>query len=177
MILFYATGEDLIPVFETVESKLSLKYTSCSHLESPELDYFYSGADLPTLNEPLSNGSAINSPTYLISRRETEIKPREITIHRKAFFSIDQLDNADTAVFSHGGFYGESVLLHGRVATASKSETSLKLQRTFASSIKKHFSKIQAFYVGCRAEKLLDNGYRLTFADQSPQNYDLKRII
>jgi hypothetical protein len=50
-----------------------------------------------------------------------------------------------------------------------------RLQRTFDTAIRKHFVKISAFFVGPAAEALLDSGCRLTAAEQSPPEFDLRR--
>ena len=78
-------------------------------------------------------------------------------------------------MLSHGRFYGERILLRGEIRTAFKSSTAGTLQRAFDTSVRKHFVKIKAVYVGKQAEELLDSGYRLTGAEQCPEEYDLTR--
>jgi hypothetical protein len=47
--------------------------------------------------------------------------------------------------------------------------------KVFKSETKKRFRKIKTFYVGQEAERMLDEGKRLTAAAQSPQWMDLSR--
>jgi hypothetical protein len=107
---------------------------------------------------------------------DNEVVLRELApFEGRARWSIDQLANPDSTMLWHGGMYGESVLLYGRVATTSKTRVALSLQRAFESAIKKQFVRVKAFYVGAQAEELLDIGFRLTISAESPNDYDLKR--
>jgi len=173
---FYATAEDLISVFEQVEATHSLQYALCGHSENPEVKFYYSGLQLPTLREPLANESAVCGPAYLVSQRDAEIRTRELSpFNGGRCFAVDQLYNEDTIVLWNGGLYGQRILLYGRVDTASNTKIACRLQRAFTYAIKKLFSRIQAYYVGPNAEHLLDLGYRLTLAEQTPTDFDLRR--
>lgn len=173
---FYATSEDLIPVIEKVESKLSLKYARCGHFESADIHFYFSGLDLPTLGKPLAHESAVSDPAYLVSHRDTAIQTRELSEFKgRPRFAVDQAYNEHTTVLWHGGLYGSRILLHGRVDTISQSKQAQQIQRAFGSALRKYFARIRAFYVGPQAEHLLDSGYRLTAAEQSPPDYDLRR--
>ncbi len=115
-------------------------------------------------------------PKYLVTEAGKPIAVRELShFDGQERWSVDQLTNPDSTVLTHGGRYGERILLRGEIRTASKSITASSLQRAFDTSVRRHFVKIKAFYVGKQAEELLDSGYRLTDAEQSPEAYDLCR--
>jgi hypothetical protein len=173
---FFATADDLIPVFEQVEAMRLLQYARCGNFETPRIHFFFSGALLPSLGERLAHESAIAGPRYLISERGAHVTVRKISLNSGGeHFAIDQLMNEDTTVLWHGGIYKEGVLLYGRVDTASKTKGALQLQRSFTNAIRKHFKRVRAFWVGPNAERLLDLGWRLTAAEQCPPELDLKR--
>jgi len=44
--------------------------------------------------------------------------------------------------------FGEDIVLHGRVGTASETPASQELMKRFHSVIKKNFTKVKAFFVG-----------------------------
>jgi hypothetical protein len=46
--------------------------------------------------------------------------------------------------------------------------------RRFESAFKKHFVKIGAYWVGPSAKRALDSGTRLTIAEQSAPEFDLR---
>ena len=173
---FFATANDLLPIFASVESKRPLRYTRSEHVTESMVRSFESGAHLPTLRAPSKYSSASTSPAYLVMAADNEVVLRELAPSEgRVRWSIDQLANPDSTMLWHGGMYGKSILLYGRVATTSKTRVALSLQRAFESAIKKQFVRVKAFYVGAQAEELLDRGFRLTISAESPNDYDLKR--
>jgi hypothetical protein len=176
MANFFATPDDLLPVLQDVERRIRIKYTLTGHLNEPRIESFETAKDLPALFEPAPYESAIQCPTYLVTEAAATVVPRPFQLHNgKRQWVIDQLENPDSVVLSPGGLFGDNVLLCGRVATAHKTAVSARLQRAFDDSCRRHFAKIRAFRVGKQAESLLDRGYRLTAAQQSPPEYDLAR--
>ena len=176
MPLFYATADDLVPVFAAVEAKLDVRYTFVDHQSTELIESWRHGEELPSLWRSSLSESAMTGPAYLVTLGDSSIKPRKIRQNSgKIVWAIDQLENPDSTVFMHGGRYREDVLLHGQVAAASRTPIALKLQRAFESAIRKHFVHIKAFRVGKAAELLLDSGVRLTPSAQFPMEYDLSR--
>jgi hypothetical protein len=176
MAFFFATPEDLLPVLLSVEARHDLAYTLCGHVNEQTVESFRTAQDLPSLFLSAPFESAVAGPAYLVTESTTSIALRKLSPHvGKERWAVDQLHNPDSTVLRHGGFYGEELLLNGEVRTAYKSSVATRLQRAFDTAIRKHFVKIGAFYVGRHAEALLDAGYRLACAQQSPPEYDLHR--
>ena len=90
--------------------------------------------------------------------------------------SISELGNPDSVSFLPGGVYSNSIHLEGNVGTVSDTPAAKALLKRFVSAIKKSFTKNQwhGVYVGPEAMHLLESGYRLTQAVQSPHEFDLK---
>lgn len=174
---FFATANDLLPILAAVESRRGLAYTLTGHMKSPEVISFRSGESLPTLRAPATSETASMGVAYLVTEIERLVVPRPIHVRgeEKPLWAIDQLENPDSTVLWHGGFWGSNALLNGRIASASKSAPSQSLQRAFATQLKRQFCRIQAFYVGEEAAALLDSGMRLTMSAQSPREFDLVR--
>ena len=176
MAHFFATPEDLLPVLLSVEASRHLAYTLTGHVDRPDAHSFHTCRELATLFEPPPTDSASTGPAYLITEATASVSLRELsTYNGKKRWAVDQLLNPDSTVLRHGGIHGARVLLSGEVRTASKSSTATSLQRAFDVAFRKHFVRIKAFYVGSRAEALLDSGCRLTASSQSPSEYDLRR--
>jgi hypothetical protein len=176
MAFFFATPEDLLPVLLSVESRCPVAYTLCGHVSEPMVDPFSTARDLPTLFHPQPFESAVAGPAYLVTEAGTKVVLRYIRRNDGTErWAIDQLSNPDSTVLRHGGFYGDNVLLVGEIRTAYKTKAAVRLQRAFDGAVRKHFVKIRAYYVGPKAEALLDSGYRLTTAQQSPPEFDLRR--
>lgn len=171
--LFSPVKDDLLPVFETIEDGGALRYVKADRSLSPDYDSFNRGAEIPNLGKATSE-SAISSETFLVADPQTEINVRVVEqVDGIRSFHIDQLANPDTVTFSSGGIWKPSILLYGRVATASDTPQSKRFMRRFQAAIKRHFTKIGACYVGPKAFEEFRAGKRLALAEQSPRESDL----
>jgi hypothetical protein len=171
---FFATADDLLPVFERVESYYELAYTLTGLLKSPQLSTVYSGAAIPTLRSPAPHPNAICCPQYLVTSTHTTVQIQPAPQNAGGTrYAVDQLANPDSVTIQHGGIFGADVLLCGRIATASSTPFALQLHRAFAAAISKHFSRIQGYYVGSHAAILLRQGWRLTIGADSPPEFNL----
>jgi hypothetical protein len=171
---FYATTEDLLPVIEQVESKLSVAYVEAGLFESAAIAAFRGGVELPTLHKRAPTESAISGYRYLVTF--SDVTPQIREVHQRnggSRYAVDQLANPDSVIFQHGGFWNPGVLLYGCVSTVSNSSNSLRLHRAFSSAIAEHFTRIKSFYVGDKARSAMLSGCRLTIAASSPSEYDL----
>jgi hypothetical protein len=172
--LFFATADDLLPVFERVESKHRILYTLCGLFASRETSPVSSGTAIPSLHGPALHPNAIVCPAYLVTPSDYRVTVREVPQASGGVrYAVDQLANPDSITVQAGGIFPPDVLLHGRVASASSSSFSTQIYRAFTSAITKHFRHIRAFYVGAHAHELWERGYRLTPSAQSPKEYDL----
>jgi hypothetical protein len=172
--LFFATADDLLPVFERVETKHHLAYTLCGLFTSSKFQSFSSGAALPSLRVPAVHPNAIAGAQYLVTPAGQSPVIREVTQNGGGVrYAIDQLVNPDSITIQSGGIYPPDILLHGRVATISSTVFATQVQRAFSSAVGKLFQHIRAFYVGSQAHELWRTGYRLTHSAKSPREYDL----
>ena len=172
--LFFATADDLIPVFERVEAKHRLLYTLCGLLPTRELSSVPSGAAIPTLRSPAPHPSAIACPQYLVTSADYRITIRDVPQASGGIrYAVDQLANSESIILQPGGIYPPDVLLHGRVGSVPSGDFSKQIYRAFTSAITKYFQRVQAFYVGPQAHGLWQSGHRLTPSVQSPKEYDL----
>jgi hypothetical protein len=171
---FFATANDLLPVFDRVDSKQSLAYTLTGLLESPNLTIVAKGQDLPTLRAIGTLLNAIGGPSYLVTPANVAVHVRKVPQNDGGTrYAVDQLINPDSIILSHGGFFNSEILLDGRVGTCSDSAIAEALFRAYANAIAKHFVRIKAFWVGPQAAELLRQGCRLTGGADSSKEYDL----
>jgi hypothetical protein len=172
---FFALKEDLVALFELVDSKGPLKYVAMGNFlrsDSGEgIKIINNGAEIPNLGKASADSSAA-CESYLVCELDTPIELRTAGLNGERV-CIDQLANPDSAEFKGGGILNEDIVLCGRIATASDSHLSQTLMKRFHAAIRKTFSKVRAFYVGPKAFTLLENGKRLTMAAQSPPEFDL----
>ena len=171
---FYATADDLLPIFERVERKHDLSYTLTELLYSPVLTQVRLGALLPSLRSPAPYRNAVAGPQYLVTPAEAAVHVRDVPQRSGGVrYAVDQLINPDSIIVQHGGFFRPDVLLYGRVGTVSDTDFSRRVYRAFSSAIAKQFVRVRSFYVGPQAHALLGQGCRLTIGEDSPVEYDL----
>jgi hypothetical protein len=168
---FYASASDLLAVAATVEATRQVQYTAAVVSEDAQPQSVTAVAALPTLLAPAPGDSASTCHSYLVTLRGTDPIPRRIADARYAF---DQLHNPDSIELTPSAWHSPEVLLHGRIATASSSEISRELYGIFDGAIRKHFCKVNAFWVGPEAEAAWRRGVRLTIGASSPREYDLR---
>lgn len=173
-ILFFATKEDLLPIFEFAEASDPLKYARTGRYALPKPKVLLSGASIPELGTA-NNDSSIGCDSYLILSQSSAVAVREMPqTDGSTTFIVDQLINPDSVTITAGGIRKPSVLLHGRVATSSDSTRSQELMKLFDSAFRKQFRKVKPFWVGNHALAQLERGTRLTVAVSSPSAFDLK---
>ena len=172
---FFATPDDLDPVFARVEAKWSLSFAPTGLFETYQVAPFSSGGSLPTLRAPAAK-SAAECATYLVTRAGTPINVRSVPQRTGGMlYAVDQLANPDSVTLTHGGLCSPGVLISGRVATVSSTPFAKQLQTAFSNAIGKFFTRVNAYYVGPAALELLRQGCRLTHSATSPREYDLER--
>jgi len=173
-IHFYATKDDFLEIFNIVDAKKSLRYVLAGHSETKNPPYHIHGKDIPDLGRATSE-SSISCDTFLVydSLNVIELIQLKPDGGRQRFY-VGQRVNPETVAITLGGLWKNGVLISGRIATISETDGAQSLMKLFYSAIQKSFVKIRAFYVGPDAYKLMRSGHRLTQAEQSPPEYDLK---
>jgi hypothetical protein len=89
-------------------------------------------------------------------------------------YDVYPLANPDSVLLRPGGFWRDGSLISGHFITSSEGEFPRKLMNFFRRSVKKSFTRVQAYWVGPEALIRLRNGNRLCTAIQSPPEYDLR---
>jgi hypothetical protein len=172
---FFALPDDLLPVFEAVERKMSLAYVLMGVFESNQYETISRGADLPTLNDPAAHQQS-SCPEYLIFPAGTPLAVRSYNLTTgETRYAVDQLENPDSATLSHGGEFESGILICGRIATASDTIEARRIQSAISREIGNRFERVRAYWVGPGAMSRLTQGWRLTFNAGAPSEYDLVR--
>lgn len=173
-IEFFAVKSDLLAVLGDLGTMRAVKYTVMNGYARPEVAEWVSGADIPNLG--YADGAQASSCTsFLITGVDARVNLRRIVQYDKtARFDVDQLINPDSIVLNPGGEWKGHTIIAGRFATASNSPASRSLMGLARRTIKKHFTRVRAFWVGPEALTYLRSGKRLTIAEQSSPIYDLR---
>jgi len=173
LIQFFSTQDDILSVVTWIEEQRRFKYILTGLFENRNLISFEHINEFPNLGVA-KNESAIAGDCYLVANFDSSISIREVPqVSGDVRYAIDQLNNPETVALQVGGFWGDDILLHGRVGTASGNPISIEIYRLFRKSIQKHFARVGAFYVGRNAAEYALKGCRLAISAQSPQEFDL----
>lgn len=172
---FYAVRDDLIDLLRLVESEAALRYTLTGNFLKSEVGssvrVFETGVSIPTLGTASANSSA-SCEEYLVFTPDVSVNLRAVGKNGERI-CVDQLANADSVTFTPCGIWNDSVVLEGRIATASDSHLSQILMKRFHAAVTQLFSKVGSCYVGQKTLALLHKGMRFTSDAQSPAAYDL----
>jgi hypothetical protein len=176
-IYFFAMRNDLLLILGKLEAKRHVKYTRRGRLEGPEPETWNSAADLPKLGRATGDQHVACDP-FLIMEGNSPIRVETMTMRDgDDRFDVEQRLNPDSIIFFPGGEWADGALISGSFTTISKSPLSQSLMRTVHSGIKKHFTRVQAFWVGPEALVAFRSGRRLAYAIQSPPEYDLREHL
>jgi hypothetical protein len=171
---FYATKDDLLPVIEAFEAKEPVKYVLTGLHRGAELTVYSRGRDIGTLGLPAPHANAISGYNYLVALSTEIIQVQTCPQNSGGVrYAVDQGVNPRTITLLHGAFFAPDVLLYGRVGTVSDEPVAIRLYRAFSGALTKRFHRIQEFWVGPNAAKLLVSGCRLTIGANSPREFDL----
>jgi hypothetical protein len=175
-INFFATKDDLLYVLRNLEVSRPIKYTRAGQLIGLVPEIWKSGNDLPQLGKATGDQAVACDPFLIIEEGSSvQIESRSM-FNGQERFDVDQSMNPDSVVLLPGGQWIDGAIISGSIATISTSPTSQALMRSAHSAVKQHFTRVRAFWVGPEALVALRSGKRLTYAIQSPSDFDLHEV-
>ena len=175
-ISFFATKDDLLLVLCELEAKRQIKYTRAGMLKESEPEVWESAFALPGLGRAAGDQSVACDSFLIFDGASTVNVVSQEMLNGDDRYDVDQATNPNSVILNAGGEWVDGSLISGGVTTISVSPISQWLMRAVHSGIKKHFTRVQAFWVGPEALAALRSGKRLTYAVQSPPEYDLLEV-
>lgn len=174
-LYFYSTASDLTVVLKEIERARSINYFAAGNSYNSSVTSYSRCDQIPSLGvADRETGSACMS--YLVLPSEYGLTTRTVMSNdARNIYIIDQLANPNSIMLTPAGIFDSNILLRGSVGTASEADISKQIFRLFKATICKWYRKFDKCYLGREAERLLNDGYRLTIARQSPPEYDLRR--
>jgi hypothetical protein len=175
-MLIFALKNDLLLVLGSLEAKRQIKYTRCGRLPDPEPETWESVADLPKLGQAMADQAA-GCDQFLIMEKESPIRVETMTMRDgDDRFDVAPLWNPDSVELRVGGEWKDGAIISGSITAFLPTPISQSLARALQSRVKKHFTRVRAYWVGPEALIAFRAGRRLTMAIQSPPEYDLCEV-
>lgn len=172
---FYATREDVLSLFEAVETKRPLQYVLAGVLDAPRLTQFGAAREIEGLGIA-THGDQNLEPTYLVVEPGVQVALREVPQRWGGVrYFVDQLRNPKSVAISVGGQYGNDVVIAGQIGTCTDDEDSLALFKVLAAELRRQFQRTKSYYVGPHAAKGLNAGARLTPSVRASETCDLRK--
>jgi hypothetical protein len=170
---FYAAHDDLVPVLQHLERAIQVAYVPYGP-DRDIIEGYSSWSELPSLGVS-SCESAVGSDAFIVAPVGVKVVTRPIRLSTdEVVHRIDQLANPDTVVLRPGGIWRETIVLYGTFETAYDSEVTKPMLSSFEKGLRNTFRKVKAYWVGPAAFRILERGGRLTLAEQSHSDVDLK---
>lgn len=175
-IHLFALRADWVRIFDLVEDGNELQYAPRDQPRNGSLKRVLQGRDLPGLGRAAGD-QVVACDSWVCGSRDVELRLRPIDAEDGTRrYAMDQLWNPDTTVVTTGGVWNQGTIICGNVGTRAKAGEGMRLQRLFASHIRKSSTKIGMFWVAPEALNCLEAGWRLcTASASSPPEYDLSR--
>jgi hypothetical protein len=173
-INFFATKDDLLLILKRLEASRPIKYTRAGRLIGPVPEIWKSGGDLPQLGEATGNQAVACDPFLVLEEASTVHVESKRMFNGQERFDVYQYMNPTSIELRPGGEWTDGTVISGQIATMSTSPISQALMRSAHGAVKKHFTRVRAFWVGPESLVALRSGKRLTQAVQSPTEFDLR---
>lgn len=172
---FFATKDDLLPGILAFEEEHRVQYVLCHLSDSPisAFERYSSVTEIPDLGLSI-HGHRATEKSYYVLPAEAEIKVKPVPQRRGGTkYEVDSTNMCGFA-FGPGGVYGDHFVIDGDVGIYMGNEDSIALCKEFIRKLRKGWTRIESYYVGPQALKLMNEGYRLTMSIQTPETFDLR---
>lgn len=176
-IHFFAVKEDWFPIFEYVEKKHPVVYTATGskQMRNPNPPRFLEGKALPNLGLA-SFEQCIACDSYMISPFPNVLQVAEgFTFDGKARYDLFSSMHLEAIRLIHAGRW-KDIVIAGLIDTMGKGAKAQALMNAFHTAMKKSSTRVNAYWVGPQAHAEWLQGRRLTGAEQSPAEYDLRKL-
>jgi hypothetical protein len=167
--------EDLLLILGDLERRHHLLYVDTYDVRNPKPGEWSRASDISDLSRARHETGG-NGASYLIVTEGTKvIQAPFVQRDGTKRFDIWEVNNPNSMTVFPGGEWKNDIILAGEFVTMSNTTIAQQLIRAAYSGIRKHFIKVGYHYwVGPQALTRFNSGTRLTIAEQSPAEFDLR---
>ena len=175
-INIFALTDDLLHILRGIETSIPVKYTRAGRISGPSPEVWKSGDELPGLGKASGDQAAACDGFLIVDKNSPVRVESKRMLNGAARFDVYQSGNPDSVELRPGGQWTDGTIISGSIATISESQVSQALMKSAHSAVRRHFTRVRAFWVGPEALVALRSGKRLTIAAQSPPEFDLREV-
>jgi len=174
-IAFYALRNDVLAILNHLEAAHPVRYIDINDYKNPVPKEWCHGRDIPGLGHATSETGHTGDQFLIIEAGVTVNHSASVQRDGTKRFDIHQVNNPQSIILAHAGEWSEEIILAGEFVTMSTTPLSQALMRSAYAGIRATFTKIgKHYWVGPEAFARFKAGARLTMAEQSPPEFDLK---
>jgi len=166
-IELFATADDLRLLVQEVEAARAIHFGRSGLLDVEAV---------PLRQTLVSSDAPLEGEMYLVQDRESPFTSSAVPQRGGGMkYSVSQLENPRSVSIRCGRRIGEEYLSPGHIGTISSDPASLDLFDLFRRAAAKHFTRVNSYWLGPDAERMLDAGAKLAVSPKTPAEYDLRR--
>ena len=169
-VLFYATLEDYRAVFSPIDDASNSQYVASYQRHAPVLLNYSGILDLPNLGTSASGGPG-GGGRYLLLDRSTDLKLEEKRLYDGSLRWV--IPFRRQVVLSPSALFEGHTMIAGELSFLSEEKQVEWRFRQYSDKIRKHFNKIDMYWLGPDAMRLYKGGTRFTHEVQLPSEHDL----
>jgi hypothetical protein len=173
-IFFFATPADIVPVLRHLEANAPLKFVEGGTTLTPNRAIYLESSEIPDPGLATHETGSM-SKGYMVSHRDTKnnMQP-SVTRRGVKQWNLFNADNEETVMLSTAGLWND-MLLPGIMDTLHETPVAQQLMKWFLAALKAEgFIKVDMYWMGKEALEMWKAGKRLSQAEQSPPEFDLK---
>ncbi len=172
---FFATTADIANVIKDVEHNHQMFYVKSDLSKDASTQPISTGLSIPALGQA-ANDDTMHCPAYVVTQSIEAISIRAIPQRSGGvLFAVDQLSCPHSIILRPGGLFDRKAIISGSCGTTTNTDVSKRLFTVWSLAFKDQFRRVRSFMVGPEAERLLDEGFRLTSRMSAPQSHDLSK--
>jgi hypothetical protein len=170
----YATREDWLEVFATIEAEAPLKYVALGVYSTAEVPVFRSGAAIPDLGEA-ADGEKVAGSSFMVISGNSRYRAERVPQNAGGVFFFAEATNNKSIIFQPGGRFKKRYLIEGEIVHTYKTPEARELYRRFTVAMRSKFKRVSGAYLGLHALALQKEGIILTYSVKSPGKPHLPR--
>jgi hypothetical protein len=163
----YATREDWLDVFATLEAETPLKYVALGVYSTSEVPVFKSGAVIPELGE-VADGEKVAGASFMVISANARYRAERVPQNAGGVLYFAEATNTKSIILQPGGRFKKRYLIEGEIVQAYNTPEAMELYRRFTAAMRGKFKRVCGAYVGLHALALQKEGIILTHSIKSP---------